>query len=303
MRYGFDIGGTKIEIVAFDEDFNIHFQQRKETPSNNYNEFLDSIVELIEQADAVCGITDNIGIGMPGVINNTTGKLIASNIPGASGNNIVADLNNKISRNISVGNDAKCFTLSEANGGAADGLEIVFGAILGTGVGGGLCINGQLICGASGATGEWGHSPLPAFLYKKYDLPLLPCGCGLNSCIEKYISGPGIVELYYLCSGNRLTEAYQIIDLMRLADIDACKAFNMFIDILACSLASMVNVYDPNAIVLGGGLSKVDEIYQMLPSKLNEYKISTISMPLLLKAKFGDSSGVRGAAMLFQSDK
>ncbi|MEH6453353.1 MAG: ROK family protein [Psychromonas sp.] len=303
MKYGFDIGGTKMEIVAFDDDFNIQFQQRKPTPSSNYNSFLDSIVELIKQADAVCGITNEIGIGMPGVINNKTGKLIASNIPGASGQNIVSDLKTRIARNIAVGNDAKCFTISEANGGAADGLEIVFGAILGTGVGGGLCINGQLISGASGATGEWGHSPLPAFLYKKYDLPLLACGCGLQSCIEKYISGSGVIELYYLCSGNRLSETHEIIDLMRQGDINANKAFRIFIDILACSLATMVNVYDPNAIVFGGGLSKVDEIYQLLPQQLNKYIISSISMPLLLKAKFGDSSGVRGAAMLLQQIK
>lgn len=300
MKYGFDIGGTKIEIVAFDDDFNVIFKQRLATPKNDYSAFLDSLLTLIGNADVACGGAESIGIGMPGVINKSTGVLLSSNIPCVSGRNIIKDLNVLLGEdfNIAIDNDCKCFTLSEANGGAVDGLEVVFGAILGTGVGGGLCINGKLLSGANGIIGEWGHSPLPAIIQQKYNLPLYHCGCGLTSCIERYISGLGLAALYSFHTNGKIKNAEEIIGLMRTGDSDANQVFEMHIDILACSLASMINVYDPDAIVFGGGLSQVAELYQQLPAQLEHYMLSTISIPKLLPPRYGDSSGVRGAAML-----
>ncbi|MBW3698205.1 ROK family protein [Vibrio sp. T187] len=297
MHYGFDIGGTKIEIVAFDDDYQEVFKKRLPTPGNDYAKFLSTLAELVETADEVCGCDSYVGIGMPGVIDIHTGKLLSSNIPAASGQNIAADLSQRLNRNTELENDCKCFAYSEANGGSGDGFSSVFGAVLGTGVGGGLCFNGQLVKGRNGIAGEWGHSPLPAMFVEKYGLPIRDCGCGHKGCIERYISGRGLAFLHRFFDGEDVSTK-EVIDRMRGGDDIAKQAFSAFIDILACSLANVIHTYDPDVIVIGGGLSKVPELYTQVKECLSEHLLSAVIMPDIVPPKFGDSSGVRGAAML-----
>lgn len=297
MQYGFDIGGTKIEIVAFDDSYNELFKTRKPTPTDNYDAFLDTLVELVHEADEFLGCESQVGIGMPGVIDKQSGALLSSNIPAASGRNIGADLSLKLSRKAALENDCKCFAYSEANGGSAAGYQSVFGAILGTGVGGGLCFEGRLIRGHNGIAGEWGHSPLPAMFVEKYQLPIRACGCGKQGCIEQYISGGGLAYLYQFCSGEEVATV-EVIARLRQGDQQAQRAFSMFLDILGASLAAVIHTYDPDAIVFGGGLSKVSELYSELPDYLQSHLLKGVKMPMLLAPKYGDSSGVRGAAMM-----
>ena len=297
MYYGFDIGGTKIELVVFDDDFSPVKKERVLTPTDNYESFLTAISTLVEDADQEFGDHIKIGLGVPGIESTADGTLLSTNIPAASGKVVSSDLQKRLKRPITINNDCKCFTYSEAVGGAGKDFKIVFGAILGTGVGGGLCIDGHLIKGKNGIAGEWGHSPLPGIFVEKYGLPLNDCACGLKGCIEHYISGTGLANLYTFCSENKIT-TQKVIEKMRNNDPDALKAFAIFIDVLACSLSIIIHHYDPDCIVFGGGLSNVDELYEQLPKALERYLLSGVEVPALLAPKFGDSSGVRGAAML-----
>lgn len=299
MYYGFDIGGTKIEFVVFDDNFTAIKTTRIPTPTDDYDSFLTAILMLIKGTDQEFGHHNNIGLGVPGIESIIDGTLLSSNISAASGKAVSTDLQTRLMRPVIINNDCKCFTYSEAVGGAGTGYKVVFGAILGTGVGGGLCIDGQLIKGKNGMMGEWGHSPLPAVFVEKYNLPLHDCACGLRGCIEHYVSGTGLANLYTFCTTDKARITTQkVINKMRNNDADALNAFAMFIDILACSLSIVIHHYDPDCIVFGGGLSKVDELYEQLPKVLNQYLLSVVDAPVLLAPKFGDSSDVRGAAML-----
>ncbi|UTV29636.1 ROK family protein [Photobacterium atrarenae] len=300
MLAGFDIGGTKIELVVFDEAYQAVYQQREPTPTQDYEQFLETLVAMLQRAEEACGEISRVGVGMPGIVDIDTGAQLSSNIPAATGHCIAKDIEVRLARPTVLGNDCQCFALSEANGGAAAQYESVFGAVLGTGVGGGVCLNGLLIKGRNGTAGEWGHSPLPAQFVEKYGLPLVQCGCGKTGCVERYISGPGLVFLYQHCGGEARS-AIQVIDEMRAENPQAEQAFTMYLDILACTLASFVHIYDPQAVVFGGGLSRVPELYQRLPDSLRQHLLPAIKTPALLAPKFGDSSGVRGAAMLAES--
>lgn len=297
MHYGFDVGGTKIELVAFDQLAKEVFRERKPTPKDDYESFLDTFKELVNEADLRLAEERTIGIAMCGLIDNETGCLLSSNLPFAMGKPIKKDLQSKLCCSVSIVNDCKCFTFSEANGGSANDYNTVFGAILGTGVGGGLCINGQLIKGKNGIAAEWGHSSLPAIFTEKYGLPLRSCGCGSTGCIERYISGRGLAYLHRFAGGDDINSE-DVVKRMRKSDEKANKAFTIFIDILAYALAQVVLMYDPDAIVFGGGLSKVDELYEQLPSVLRKHLLDAVPLPELLKPFFGDSSGVRGAALI-----
>ena len=297
MHYGFDVGGTKIELVAFDMSANEVFRERKPTPKNSYQQFLNTFKELTEEADKKLKSKRTIGIGMCGLIDKNTGQLLSSNLLYARGKNIQKDLEEKLNSKIRIINDCKGFTFSEAIGGSANDYQTVFGAILGTGVGGGLCINGKLILGKNEIVGEWGHSSLPAIFIEKYSLPLRQCGCGSTACIERYISGQGLAYIHNFISNDDIP-TIEIINRMRKNDAQAIRAFSIFIDILAYSLSQIILMYDPDAIVFGGGLSKVDELYIDLEPALREHLIDIVPLPILLKPQFGDSSGVRGAALI-----
>ncbi|WP_434361201.1 ROK family protein [Parasalinivibrio latis] len=299
MIYGFDIGGTKIELVVFNQNSEVVYKKRVSTPKDSYEAFLDALAGLVLDADSELDCQRSIGLSMCGVIDSRSGMLLSANLPQLTGKRLVHDISERLGTNIVLDNDCKCFAYSEANGGAADGYETVFGAILGTGVGGGICHNGELVQGMSGQCGEWGHTQIAAMFTEKYGLPLFDCGCKpeARGCIEQYISGTGLSNIYKHVSGKDGKSEY-IISAMRSGDEEALKAFDIFIDILAYSLVTFIHIVNPNAIVFGGGLSNVDELYEKLPGKLDEYLLSVIPAPVLLKPKFGDSSGVRGAALL-----
>lgn len=297
MHYGMDIGGTKIEAACFDENFNKVASQRTNTPTEDYSQFLTRIKKLIFELDERFQTKGSVGIGLPGVLNHETGLLISSNITCANGRKAGDDLTEVLGRPVAIENDCRCFAYSEAVGGSADTYSRVFGVILGTGAGGGMCIDKIIYNGAANLSGEWGHLPLPASLQHKYDLPLWDCGCRLTGCYERYIAGPGLSRLYQHFSGKEAS-APEIVKRLRKGKQDAKNTFDCFIDITGAALANLVLTLNPDAFVLGGGLSKVAEIYDCLPAAIERHLFQNAVVPAVLPPEYGDSGGVRGAAIL-----
>ena len=296
LTYGLDIGGTKIETAIFNQSLEQIDCWRVETPTDNYGEFLSTVVKQIEVADKISTCGGTIGIGMPGLIDRK-GKVLSANIPCATGQLIKPDLESVLQRKVVIHNDTRCFALSEAWHGAGHGFERVFCAIIGTGAAGGMCVNGQLQETQLGVAGEYGHLPLSAVLQQKYRLPILPCGCGLMGCVESYISGPGIGFLYHHMSGENITSKEWHNRLIR-GEAMAQRVLACYLDILGEVFAALVKLLEPDAIVLGGGLSLVDAIVDGLPQAIANHMFAGFQPPQVLRAKYGDSSGVRGAAIL-----
>ena len=297
MHYGLDIGGTKIEIAVFNNVYEALSTHRVPTPAQDYSTFLNTIKTLIEQADHENYCKGSVGIGLPGVLNSETGLLLTSNIPCANGKPLQHDLQVLLQRPVAIENDCRCFTYSEACGGAAKEHAKVFGAILGTGAGGGFCIDQKIYSGARRVSGEWGHIPIAAAIQQKYQLPLYECGCGLSGCTERYIAGPGVARLYRFHGGSELPTP-EIIERYRQGEETAVKTFSTFIDMTAAAMANLVFTFDPDAIVMGGGLSRIPELYEELPEVMKPYLFGDLTAPAILAPEFGDSSGVRGAALL-----
>ncbi|WP_438863352.1 ROK family protein [Neptunicella sp.] len=293
--YGIDIGGTKMELSVFDANYHCVKSWRVATPAKDYQLFLKALREMVHQADILTGCQGHVGIGMPGIINKQ-GLVKSANVPCATGKAIKKDIEQVLQRHIAIENDCRLFALSESNGGAGDGYAIVYGAIIGTGAGGGLCIQGNLYSGANNIAGEYGHLPASAELIAKYQLPILDCGCGLTGCYEPYISGPGLANIYALHGGTPDTQIF--VNQLRAADPAAVNAFECYIDLLGASFASIVLSYDPDIIVLGGGLSKIDEIISALPAAIEKHLFKGVQSPVIAPAMFGDASGARGAALL-----
>lgn len=296
MIYGLDIGGTKIEIAVFSDTMEQLDSWRTETPTQDYAAFLQTLVTLVKEADSRFDTKGLIGLGMPGLI-DASGKSLSANIPAANGHDIVADLSAKLNRQVVCENDCRCFALSEANGGAGDGHPTVYGAILGTGAAGGFTVGGKLLTTRQGIAGEYGHLQLPATLQQKYDLPIRPCGCGLHGCFEGYISGPGLVYLHSHFDGP-FTDVPSIVAAWRNGETTATETMICYLDILGASFATLVMSYDPNIIVLGGGISLIEEVIEELPPAIQNHLFSHFTAPPITRAHFGDSSGVRGAAIL-----
>ena len=294
--YGLDIGGTKIETAIFDRNLNILKSWRVDTPTTNYPEFLRVIAQLVEQADSYTGISGKVGIGMPGLI-TAKGHLLSANIPCATGKPIRDDINKLLSREIALENDTRCFALSEAINGAGKGYERVFGAIIGTGAAGGFCRNGQLDSTAQSFAGEYGHIPLPADIQIKYNLPIIKCGCGLMACVENYIAGPGISRLYKHFNGESISPEQWVVRLKK-KEANAEKVLACYLDILGSTFATLTKFLEPDVIVLGGGISLISEIVENLAPAIEKYLFSGFRAPQLKIALHGDSSGVRGAALL-----
>ncbi|WP_286232754.1 ROK family protein [Thalassotalea sediminis] len=295
-RYGVDIGGTKIETAIFDDHFNLLDCWRVNTPTDDYARFLETLKEQITKADQITGETCNVGIGMPGLINHK-GKVLSANIPCATNQDIVHDLHAILDRHINLKNDTRCFALSEATLGAGKEYSRVFGAIIGTGAAGGLCVNGQLEETNLGIAGEYGHIPLSAQLQQKYNLPIYTCGCGLQGCVESYIAGPGISRLYQHFTGEQQS-AIHWHQQLTLNDTTAQQVLACYLDILGETFAALVKFQEPDIIVLGGGLSLVDNIIVQLPNAIQQHLFPGFTSPKVVAAQFGDSSGVRGAAIL-----
>ncbi|WP_415890372.1 ROK family protein [Neptuniibacter sp. SY11_33] len=293
---GIDLGGTKIEIIALTPSSDVLFRYRVPTPQGNYQATLDAICSLIERAEnSIKNPPSSIGIGIPGAISRETGLIKNANSTCLIGHPLDKDLSERIQRPIQIANDADCFTLSEAIDGSGKDYSSVFGVILGTGVGGGIAINKQLLSGPNSICGEWGHNPLPRL--DESDGIGRDCYCGKQDCIETFLSGPGFTTHYNHSTFSHL-DTESIWELAKTGDKSAVDYCDLYIEQLAKALSSVINILDPAVIVLGGGLSNQSDIYQKLPERLAQYVFSDSMNTPILKAQYGDSSGVRGAAWL-----
>lgn len=297
MRIGIDLGGSKIEGVVMGDDSSIVQRMRVATPAGDYVAVPIAIRDLVcelEQRSGHAGLT--VGIGTPGSVSPASGRMRGCNSTCLNGQLLREDLERVLARPIRLANDADCLALSEARDGAGAGARSVFGAILGTGVGGGIVMEGRLLSGVNGIAGEWGHNPLP--WPEAAELPGPSCWCGRRGCIESWLSGPALAREYLAyCDTDCTAENIAA----RLADHEpaACAVFARYEDRLARALASVINVLDPEVIVLGGGLSNISRIYQRLPALWGNYVFSDTVATRLLPARHGDASGVRGAAWLW----
>ena len=296
MRLGIDLGGTKIEIVALDDDGRELLRRRVPTPASDYEATLRAVADLIEGAERELGQRGSVGIGTPGSISHATGPLKNANSTCLNGKRVKQDIEKVLGREVRIANDANCFALSEAVDGAARDAQVVFGVILGTGVGGGIVVSRRVLVGANAIAGEWGHNPLP--LPGKADLPLPECYCGRQGCIETYISGPGMAALHARATGGTLTPP-QIVAAAEAGDEGAERTMQRYEDRLARSLANVINILDPDVIVLGGGMSNIERLYASVPRLSQRHVFSDRVDTKLVRHHHGDSGGVRGAAWLW----
>jgi len=296
--HGIDIGGTKMELVSFDAAFNPVQRHRIATPQGDYSEFQNALAALVASADAALDVpATSIGITLPGVRERTSGRQLSANIPALSGHCVAEDLCERLARPLYLGNDMQCFAFSEAHGGAAEGYPSMAGIILGTGAGGGFCVNGRLLEGHNGLAGEWGHYCLPASTFQHHGLPLLDCGCGLAGCVDRYISGSGIANIEHHLGGCA-PDAGAVIALAEAGDARAREALEIHHALLGHVLAGLVLALDPHIIVLGGGLSQYMPLYQALPALVERHLFKGVKVPPIVPPRFGASGGARGAALL-----
>jgi fructokinase len=294
FRLGIDLGGSKTEVVVLDGDLQVIFRKRVSTPAHEYEAILTMIVDLVSEASTTLGGRPSVGIGTPGAISPGTGRLRNSNTRCLNGKPFQLDIERRLDCAVKLQNDANCFTLSEALNGAGKGFVTVFGVILGTGTGGGLVVNRQLLTGPNAIAGEWGHNPLP--WVSETDESTL-CYCGKYGCIETYISGSGLANNFQKRTGVVLSSE-QIVLAAQSGDKNCVAAMENYFDQLARSLAHVINIIDPDAVVLGGGMSNIKEIYRQVPDRLQSYVFSDSVVTPILPALHGDASGVFGAAML-----
>jgi fructokinase len=296
MRIGIDLGGTKIEAVALDAAGCERFRQRVRSPRDDYEGTLETIASLVASAEQAAGAA-TVGIGIPGAISPATGLIKNANSTWLNGRPLAQDLTVRLGRPVRLANDANCLALSEAADGAAAGQPVVFAVIIGTGTGGGLVVNGRTVVGANAIGGEWGHNPLP--WPRPDEWPGPPCYCGRTGCIETFLSGPGMSRDHERTTGERF-DADAIANRAAQGNEHACATLERYEHRLARGLASIINVVDPDVIVLGGGLSNIDRLYARVPALWGEYVFSDHVATRLVRARYGDSSGVRGAAWLWE---
>jgi fructokinase len=296
MRIGIDLGGTKIEAIVLDENGATLLRRRVPTPNGDYVGTLNAIADLVLLSERELCQNGSVGVASPGAISTRTGLLKNSNSTVLNGRPLVRDLSQRLGRPIRLENDANCFALSEAIDGAAEGANVVFGVILGTGVGGGIVIGEELIAGHNKIAGEWGHNPLP--WATESERPGAPCYCGKSGCIETFLSGAGLARDYRSRTGNYLT-AKEIALAASGGDKSAQECLTVYQDRLARSLSVVINLLDPDVIVLGGGLSNIVQLYAGLSALTGIYTFSDGLDTAIVRAAHGDSSGVRGAAWLW----
>lgn len=299
MRIGIDLGGTKVEVIALAESGETLFRHRVPTPRDDYQQTLDAIVGLVRLAEEKTGEQGTVGIGIPGTLSPYTRLVKNANSTWLNGQPLDKDLQKMLNREVRIANDANCLAVSEVVDGAAAGKQTVFAVIIGTGCGAGVALNGQAHIGGNGNAGEWGHNPLPwmdedELRYREE----VPCYCGKQGCIETFISGTGFATDYHRLSGVELKGA-EIITLLEQQDPVAELAMSRYELRLAKSLAHIVNIFDPEMIVMGGGMSNNDRLYQTVPQLMKKWVFGGECETPLRKAVHGDSSGVRGAAWLW----
>jgi len=296
LRIGIDLGGTKIEIIALSEGGQTLARRRVATPQGDYAATLAAVGGLVAAVEGELGRRGTVGVGMPGALSKASGLVKNANSICLIGRPLLADLQQLLGRDVRVANDANCFALSESVDGAAAGAGVVFGVIIGTGVGGGIVAHGRVLDGANGIAGEWGHNPLP--LPSGADLPLPACYCGRVGCVETYLSGPGLARDHAQASCAALTP--EAIVAAAAAGDALCEAsLQRYEARLARALAGVINLLDPDVIVLGGGLSNLGRLYERVPGLWRPHVFSDQVLTRLVKAAHGDSSGVRGAAWLW----
>jgi fructokinase len=302
MRIGIDLGGSKTEALALGADGGELCRKRVPTPRDSYDAIVANVVELVRSVEAECGQTGSVGLGIPGIASPATGLVKNANTTLLIGHALDKDLELRLGRPVRIANDANCFALSEATDGAAspEALGVpkptVFGVILGTGTGGGVIAHGELLVGRDAIAGEWGHNPLPWLTPDEY--PGQRCWCGLTGCIETFLSGPGLARSYREVTG-RDGDASRVAALAAGGDREAERVLDLYVGRLARALASVINILNPDAIVLGGGVSNIPRLYTDVPKTWDEYVFSDVVTTRLVRAKHGDSSGVRGAAWLW----
>jgi fructokinase len=296
MRIGIDLGGTKIEALAIDDQGLELARHRIDTPRDDYDATIVAMVGLVRRLEKQTGRTGTVGAGIPGSISRITGLVKNSNSTWLNERPLDRDLAAALGREVRLANDANCFAVSEATDGAAAGKHVVFGVILGTGCGGGVAIGGRVHAGPNGVAGEWGHNPLPWPRPEEYPGPA--CYCGKSGCMEMWVSGTGIALDYRTVTGRART-TQEIVSDFEAGEREATAAIHRFEDRLARGLAQVINILDPDVIVIGGGVSKVEDIYREIPKKLPAYVFGGEASTPVLPAVFGDSSGVRGAAWLW----
>ena len=300
MRLGIDLGGTKIEIVALAAGGQVLLRERVATPKRDYPATIKAMRDLVAAAESKLGTHGSLGVAIPGTLSPQTGLVKNANSTALIGHPLDKDLAEALSRPVRIANDANCFVLSEATDGAAAGREIVFGIIAGTGVGGGVCVNGRVLTGAHAIAGEWGHNPLPR--PRADEVPGPPCYCGRNGCIERWCSGPAVSAQFEAKTG-RAVAAHEVVALAGAGDAVASAIIETFLDRFARAIAHLVNILDPDTIVIGGGLSNIDMLYRELPRRVESYAFTPEGETRIVKNKHGDSSGVRGAAWLWREDE
>lgn len=296
MRIGVDFGGTKIEAAVVDDAGEFRARIRGPNPGE-YRAAIARTCELIAAVERECNVSGlSVGVGTPGSISPRTGVMRNCNSVWLNGQRFREDLGAALGREVRIANDANCLALSEATDGAAAGASVTFAAILGTGCGGGLVVEGRLIEGANGIGGEWGHNPLPWPTHDEIDTP--PCWCGQRGCLETWISGTGFKRDYANHAGIARS-GEEIVQAAHAGETQAVAALDRYIDRLARGLASICNVIDPDVIVLGGGLSNVSDLYVRLPDAIRRHAFTDVWNAAIVPARWGDSSGVRGAARLW----
>jgi len=297
MRFGIDLGGTKIEVAALAPSGEIVLRERTPTPRGDYEATVGAIRDLVKNAERKLGTRGTVGVAIPGTVSPKTGLVKNANSTKLIGHPLDKDLGAALGRIVRLANDANCFALSEASDGAAAGKPVVFGIIAGTGVGGGVVVDGKIVTGAHSIGGEWGHNPLPGA--RADEIPGPRCYCGKHGCIEAWCSGPFFEAQFEAATGRKLS-AREIAAAAESGDAPAKAVMERWLDRFARSIATLVNILDPDAIVFGGGLSNIDAIYRELPPRVEHYAFTPEGPTLIVKNKHGDSSGVRGAAWLWR---
>jgi fructokinase len=296
MRIGIDLGGTKIEVLAIDDKGAELARHRIATPQNDYEQTIQAMVGLVQRMEQETGQVGTVGAGIPGSISGITGLVKNSNSTWLNGRPLDKDFASALGREVRIANDANCLAVSEATDGVAAGKYVVYGLILGTGCGGGVAIDGRVHTGPNGVAGEWGHIPLP--WASADETPGPACYCGKRGCMEQWVSGTGIALDYKKMTGRTRTTREIVTD-FESGERDAAASIERFEDRLSRGLAQVINTLDPDVIVIGGGVSRLQHIYQELPKRLPAYVFGGEMRTPILPAMYGDSSGVRGAAWLW----
>jgi fructokinase len=295
-RIGIDLGGTKIAGIMFDHYEQVVAEARRPAPTGDYAATLSAIAATVADLERSAGLKATVGIGMPGCIAPSTGRVQNANSTWLNDKPLQADLETRLGRSVRLANDANCFVLSEATDGAATGAGIVFGVIIGTGCGGGITVDGRLVDGPRSIAGEWGHTPLPWQTADEIDATR--CWCGQKNCLETFVSGTGLARDHRDVTGAPLT-GEQIVAAARAGDLSAQATLDRHADRLARGLALICRILDPHVIVLGGGLSQLQHLYAVLPALMAPYILAADTRVTIRPPKWGDASGVRGAARLW----